>query len=225
MSGFVTLSDDDIALLDRRKRGRLVNSLSGFKSANLIGTQGGDDDAPNLTIVSSVVHLGSDPALLGMVLRPPVPRDRVSHTYWNIRETGVWTVNHVHQDIVAAAHQTSARYPNSEFEATGLTPRPHCGFDAPAVEEAHVRMGLEWVEELPIERNGCKFVIGQIRWVEFPSDAWASDGYLNLEKLGTIAVSGLDGYHTTKGVGRFAYAKPDQPQPEQRTDFMAGWGE
>ena len=84
---FVTLSDDDIALLPRRKRGRLVNSLSGFKSVNLIGTQGGPEDKPNLSVVSSVVHLGSDPALLGMVMRPPVPRDRGSHTYWNIRET------------------------------------------------------------------------------------------------------------------------------------------
>jgi flavin reductase (DIM6/NTAB) family NADH-FMN oxidoreductase RutF len=221
----VTLSDDDIALLPRRKRGRLVNSLSGFKSVNLIGTQGGPADQPNLAIVSSVVHLGSDPALLGMVMRPPVPRERGSHTYWNIRETGVWTVNHVHEAIVAQAHQTSARHEESEFAAVGLTPLPHCGFDAPAVEEAHVRIGLELADELPIERNGCKFLIGQIRWVEFPQEAWAEDGYLHLEALGGVAASGLDGYHTTHGIGRFAYAKPDQPDPERRTDFMAGWGE
>jgi len=222
---FLTLSDDDIALLPQRKRGRLVNSLSGFKSVNLIGTQGGPEDKPNLSVVSSVVHLGSDPALLGLVMRPPVPRDRGSHTYWNIRETGVWTVNHVNASIVPQAHQTSARYEFSEFDAVGLTPWPHCGFDAPAVEEAHVRMGLELADELPIERNGCKLLIGQIRWVEFPQAAWAPDGYLNLEALDGVAASGLDGYHVTRGIGRFAYAKPDEPHPECRTDFMDGWGE
>lgn len=221
--GTTTLSDQDIEQLPRFKRARLINSLSGFKSANLIGTRGGPDEADNLAIVSSVVHLGSDPALLGMVMRPPVPRERGSHTYWNIRETGVWTVNHVHEAIFEAAHQTSARHLESEFDAVGLTPLPRCGFDAPAVEEAHVRMGLELTDEVPIERNGCKMMIGQIRWVELPSRAWSSDGYVDIGQLGTVAVSGLDGYHRAEGIARLAYAKPDLPHPERLTQFIDGW--
>lgn len=62
----MTLSKQDIQTMDQRHRIRLVNSLSGFKSANLIGTcdkQGFE----NLAIVSSVIHLGSDPALLGLL--------------------------------------------------------------------------------------------------------------------------------------------------------------
>lgn len=223
VSAFQSLSDDDLALMPRRKRGRLVNSLSGFKSLNLIGTQGGDGETENLAIVSSVVHLGSDPALLGMVMRPPVPREQGSHTYWNIRETGVWTVNHVNAAMAKAAHQTSARHAGSEFEATGLTPLPRCGFEAPAVEESHVRMGCELVEEIPIEQNGCRFLIGRIRWVEFPTAAWASDGYLHLEGLDGVTGSGLDGYHTTKGLARWAYAKPEAPEPDELPDFLHGW--
>jgi hypothetical protein len=36
----------------------------------------------------------------------------------------------------------------------------------------------------------------------------ASDGYLDIEKAGTITCSGLDGYHKTTKLGRLSYAKP-----------------
>lgn len=60
------ISHDSLSQLERRYRAQLINSLSGFKSANLIGTQ----DAlgrTNLAIISSVFHLGADPALVGLL--------------------------------------------------------------------------------------------------------------------------------------------------------------
>ena len=56
------------------------------------------------------------PALAGMILRPHSV-DRHSLEY--LLETGVYTLNQVHEGIHAAAHQTSARYPRavSEFDA------------------------------------------------------------------------------------------------------------
>ena len=224
MTAFKTLNDLDLELMPRRQRGRLVNSLSGFKSANLIGTAD-DSGTLNLSIVSSVVHLGSDPALLGMVMRPPVDRERGSHTYWNIRETGCYTINHVPHTHTVQAHQVSARYPEgvSEFDEVGLTPVYRCGFQAPAVAESPVRIGLERVDEWEIPMNQCRFVVGQIRWVEFPETAWAQDGYLDLEALGVAALSSLDGYHTTKKQHRLAYAKPDVYPPESMEDFLSGW--
>jgi flavin reductase (DIM6/NTAB) family NADH-FMN oxidoreductase RutF len=169
--------------------------------------------------------LGSDPALIGVVFRPPSEPEHGSHTYWNIRETGVFTINHVGQDFYKRAHQASARYPesSSEFDELGFTPIYRCGFEAPAVEEAPVRLGLERVDEWKIPQNECRFVVGQIRWVEFPETAWAKDGYLDLEGLGVIALSSLDGYHITKKLSRLAYAKPDQTTPECEPDFMKGW--
>ena len=224
MSAFKTLNDHDLELMPHRKRGRLVNALSGFKSVNLIGTTN-DDGIHNLSIVSSVVHLGSDPALLGMVLRPPVDRERGSHTYWNIRETGCYTINHVPCTHTVQAHQVSARYPESksEFEAVGFTPIYRCGFDAPAVKESPVRIGLERVDEWEIPQNRCRFVVGQIRWVEFPEDAFAADGYLDIESLGVAAMSSLDGYHRTDKIYRLAYAKPEVYPPGVMQDFKAGW--
>ena len=49
--------------LERFYRANLVNSVSGYKPANLIGTVS-DSGVTNVAIFSSVVHLGADPALL-----------------------------------------------------------------------------------------------------------------------------------------------------------------
>ena len=110
----------DIEALDKSNRTHLINSLSGFKSANLIGTQDLLGNT-NLSIISSVIHLGAHPPLIGMIIRPhSVPR----HTFENILQTGVYTVNQVNEAIYKQSHQTSARYDKneSEFDATGLTP-------------------------------------------------------------------------------------------------------
>lgn len=64
--------------LDTRFRAHLINGLSGFKSANLIGSVDGNRQL-NLSIVSSIVHLGANPPLIGMVIRPnTVPRHSLS---------------------------------------------------------------------------------------------------------------------------------------------------
>lgn len=221
---FTTLSDLDLELMPRRKRGRLVNSLSGFKSANLLGSIS-VEGIYNLSIVSSVVHLGSDPALMGLVFRPPVQKDRGSHSYWNIRETGCFTLNHVPSSMTKIAHQASARYEEgiSEFEALDLTPILRCGFEAPAVEECPVRMGLERVDEWEIPQNRCRFVVAQIRWVEFLSSALANDGYLDIGSLDVVTLSSLDGYHRTEKIHRLGYAKPSIFPPEELLEFKTGW--
>jgi len=109
-----------IADLEDRKRIALINSLSGFKSLNLIGTVN-QSGQTNLAIFNSVVHIGANPPLMGFISRPDTVE---KHTLENIREMGYFTINHVNKDIYEKAHQTSARYPRnqSEFDATGLTP-------------------------------------------------------------------------------------------------------
>ena len=74
-------NQNDIKNLERVKRLNLINSITGIKPANLIGTISSKQET-NLAIFSSVMHLGSDPALLGFILRPAqdVPR----HTFENI---------------------------------------------------------------------------------------------------------------------------------------------
>ena len=52
----------DIKAMDPRRRAAFMNSVSGFKSANLVGTVNAKGQT-NLAIMSSAVHLGSSPPL------------------------------------------------------------------------------------------------------------------------------------------------------------------
>ncbi|RUO19599.1 flavin oxidoreductase [Aliidiomarina iranensis] len=205
----------DFKSLPRRFRARLINSLSGFKSANLVGTTDRNKNL-NLSMVSSVVHLGANPPLIGMVMRPrttekgePVQRDTVE----NIEATGYYTINHVGASMLHAAHLTSASFSPEvcEFQACGLTPHWHDGFAAPAVAESPLQMGLRLVEIVPFKVNGTEFVIGEIEWVRFAEQALRGDGYVAIEDLSTLAISGLDGYHSTALINRLEYAEPEKP--------------
>jgi flavin reductase (DIM6/NTAB) family NADH-FMN oxidoreductase RutF len=76
-------STTDIQNWERFYRANLINSLTGFKSASLIGTQNAVGKT-NLAIFSSIFHIGSDPALVGYINRP---RKAAPHTLANIEAT------------------------------------------------------------------------------------------------------------------------------------------
>ena len=201
-----TLSNAQIMDMEQRKRAQLINSISGFRSVALIGTINTQGQT-NLAIFSSIVHLGSNPPLLGFIMRP----DSVErHTLSNIVETGYYTINHIHQKMYEQAHQTSARYPKnmSEFDATQLTPLFKEGFVAPFVKESHIQIGMEFKERIEISINQTSMVIGEIKWIHFPDHCLSEDGFLDIEKAGSITSTGQDSYHTTQLLQRLEYAKP-----------------
>ncbi len=215
-----TLTAADLAGMDRFYRANLVNSLSGFKSVNLVGTVGKDGQT-NLAIFSQVFHLGANPPLVGMVVRP----DSVErHTLRNLLDTGFFTLNHVREAFYRQAHQTSARYAVSEFDACGFTPQYTEALPAPYVGEAYVKMGLTFAQRTDIPLNGTVLIIGRIVEIMLPGDCLGGDGYVDIEKAGTITGSALDGYHTTRRLARLAYAKPDQPVREVEERRAEGRG-
>ena len=204
--------EKDILDMESRKRAAFMNSLTGFKSASLIGTMDTSGNT-NLAIFSSVVHLGSNPALIGFVNRPDTTE---RHTLENIQSTKQYTINHIHREIFLKGHQTSARYPKevSEFEAVGLTPEFSTGFQAPFVKESRIKYGMEFVESHPLKINGTILVIGKVVSVSVPTVCVTEDGTIDVEKADTITISGLDGYHATQRLARLSYAKPDQSPRE-----------
>ncbi|WP_082930772.1 flavin reductase family protein [Shewanella woodyi] len=202
------LTTIDIAQMEQRNRARLINSLSGFKSANLVGSQDAHG-CSNLSMVSSVFHLGANPALMGMIIRPGgVPRDTLS----NIKQTKSYTINHVTSEIYRKAHQTSARYDAnvSEFTEVGLTEEYVEGIIAPFVMESKLKFSLEVREMTQLMINNTTLVIGEIKHVIVDALGIKSDGYIDIEALDTITVSGLDSYHQTKRLTRLSYAKPNK---------------
>ena len=60
----------------------LINSCTGYKSANLIATKS-KDGISNVALFSSVTHIGSNPPMISFITRPlTVKRD----TYTNIKD-------------------------------------------------------------------------------------------------------------------------------------------
>jgi flavin reductase (DIM6/NTAB) family NADH-FMN oxidoreductase RutF len=199
-------SSDQIKGWDRFYRSNFINSLSGFKSASLIATvnlQG----IPNLAIFSNIVHIGADPALIGFINRP---REAAPHTLSNIESTSVYTINHIHHSLIEKAHQTSAKYPEAEneFEKVGLTAEWKENTKAPFVLESKIKYALDLVEIIPIQYNNTSLVIGGITQILVHEDIVGADGFLSIEKAGTVASLGLDGYYSADLLARFAYAKP-----------------
>ncbi len=202
--------------LESRYRAALINSVSGYKPANLIGTANAAG-ATNLAVMSSVVHLGSHPPLLAMVVRPGGDE---RHTLANLLASGEYSINHINQSIYRQAHQTAARYPadQSEFDATGLSCQWLDGFSAPLVAEAEVKMAMQLRQHMPLEINGTHLVIGEIVTLLLPDAALRSDGSLNLPAADSVALSGLDEYLCGESLARLSYAKPGQPLQELASD-------
>lgn len=198
-------SKDEIGKLEQRFRTNLINSLSGLKPVALIGSANQDGQA-NLTIFNSLIHIGANPPLLGLIFRP----DTVErHTLRNILQTGCYTINLATKNIASKAHQTSARYPAnvSEFEATGLTALWD-DFSAPFVRECPIRMGMQLREKIDIHLNGTHLVIGEIHSISIEDKLLEQDGHLRPEKAAIICCNGLDTYYTAQWLDRFPYAKP-----------------
>lgn len=202
----MVLTKGELSGLERRYRANLINSIGGFKSLVLVGTKS-REGKENLSLFSSLVHIGADPALCGLIVRP---NTEGQNTLGNILQIGVYTINHVHTEFIEKAHQTSAKYPEgvNEFEAVGLTPDYMEGVAAPFVKESIIQFACELVQRIQIEFNQTHFIIGKITQVMVPDSLVGQDGFIDLESAGTITCSGLDSYHTTKRLIRLPYAKP-----------------
>ncbi|MGA1545573.1 MAG: flavin reductase family protein [Flavobacteriaceae bacterium] len=197
---------EDLEGLSKIYRLNLLNSATGYKSAHLVGTRS-KTGVENLAIFNSVVHLGSDPALIGIVLRPTtVPR----HTYSNMKETGVFSLNAITRDQISDAHHTSAKYPKevSEFDQTKLESEQKNNWEAPFVKNAPIQMGCRFENEYLIKENGTILLVGSIQQLYISDPLLLEDGWVQLDKEPIVTINGLDGYALPKLLERFPYARP-----------------
>lgn len=204
------LKKEDILKMESRiKRLNIINSITGIKPANLIGTVSNAGET-NLGIFSSMVHLGSDPAILGFILRPSGEVRR--HTYENILETGEYTINHVHHSNIEQAHYTSAKFSKeiSEFDKCEFTDEYIANFKAPFVKESVIKIGMKYVESLPIKINGTTLVIGEIEHIIMPDGVVDEQGQVDLETAGTAGISGLNSYYAIEKIAEFPFARPHE---------------
>jgi flavin reductase (DIM6/NTAB) family NADH-FMN oxidoreductase RutF len=197
---------NDIQNLEKIFKINLINSCSGFKSANLLGSIS-EEGVSNVAVFSSVTHLGSKPPTLGFILRPTtVPRD----TYKNIKDLGVFTINHIHEGIIEDAHHTSAKYPKdvSEFDMTGLEEEFKGAFKAPFVKGAPVQMSMKFIEEVYVPSNDVMLIVSQIQELYIEDELLQEDGLINLSKGNIAAINGLDTYVIPQFKTQLSYQRP-----------------
>jgi flavin reductase (DIM6/NTAB) family NADH-FMN oxidoreductase RutF len=201
-----TFSSKELAEQEKRYRTNFINSLSGFKSLQLLGTKN-QDGVTNLAVFNSVFHVGANPPHIGLVVRPDGPEH---DTLKNILSQEHYTLNNVKEEFYQQAHQTSARYVSgeSEFTACGLQEGYIGDFPVPFVKESSIQIGLKLKEVIPVKTNGTTIVIGEVVLIRLNETCILEDGTVDLEAAGSLTVAGLDSYHRTEKIGRLAYAKP-----------------
>lgn len=202
-------NEEDIENLEKVYRINLINSCSGYKSANLIGSVS-NEGINNLAIFSSITHLGSNPPLLGFFLRPTeiIPR----HTYLNIKENLYYTINSVQLEFADKAHHTSAKYDReiSEFDITRIESEIINNFPAPYVKSSSVKIGMKFVEEIKINYNKSRLIVGKIVELNVDDNIITNDGFINLSAAKIATISGCDGYSFPKSNSRKGYQKPQK---------------
>ncbi|RAR49689.1 flavin reductase family protein [Flavobacterium lacus] len=202
-------SKNAIQNLSKVPRLNLINSCTGYKSANLIATKT-SNGISNVAVFSSITHLGSDPAMLGFILRPTtVPRN----TYKNIRDLGYFTVNHITESMIIDAHHTSANYDESisEFNQTNLEEEFYEGIETPFVKGSPVQILCKYLNEYEIKENGTIHIIASIEELFVKENLIQKENWLRLDLENVVSINGLDAYCVPTVVDRFEYARPNIP--------------
>jgi flavin reductase (DIM6/NTAB) family NADH-FMN oxidoreductase RutF len=200
------LNREEIGAFEQRYRTTFVNSLAGFRQVVLVGSKS-TDGISNLAIFNSLMHIGAQPPLYGILNRPDsVQRD----TLQNILETKEYTLNFVRASAFEKAHQTSARYEKdvSEFAEVGFEENYLDGCSAPFVKEAVVKIAMKLEEIIPIPLNGTQLIVGSISQIELNDGMLGQDGFVSLSEVEVLLSQGLDAYFVASPIGRLPYAKP-----------------
>lgn len=190
---------------DKYFRINFFNTLSGIRSVWMVGTQN-RAGVKNLGLFNSLVHIGASPPLLALIFRPhTVPR----HTLENISDSGLYTVNSVTRALMDKAHRTAEKFgaQEDEFEILGFTPWYFAGHPAtPAVAESPLKILLRFAEKHLITSNQTQLVVGEVLDVYIDDDAAVkSDGSIDHQRLGHVAVSGLNDYYAISHIKRMEH--------------------
>ena len=204
------LNKDSIQQLEKFNRINLMNSITGISPANLIGTIS-KDSIENLAIFSSVVHLGSNPPLMGFVLRPT--KENTRDTYENIIATNKFTINHINSDMIERSHYTSVKFDKneSEFQKCRLKAEYLNNFLAPYVKDSYVKIGLNLEDIQLIKSNGCRLIIGRIERLYVPDSAIHKNGNIQLDLSNSIGVGGLNTYYSLDKIAEYPYVRVNDP--------------
>lgn len=190
------VSKKEIHSWNSKYRLNFINSISGYKGVHLIGTEG-KDGKNHLAIFNSVVHISSEPARIGFIIKPLTDG---ADTYANIIETNCYTLNHVHKSFLERAHATSVKLAEgqSEFDLCNLNREYSKEFHAPFVAESNIKIGLKLIEDVKLTESDCRLIIGEVEFIDVKEDYIEEDGQIDLEKAHDVYSTGLNQYSSVK---------------------------
>ena len=195
--------NNDFDSLDKYFRINLINSITGLKPANLICSQS-NTGIDNVAIFSSVVHLGSNPPLVGFIIRPQ--QRRKTDTYTNLKENPYLTINSIQTNFIDKAHLTSGKFKKdeSEFEKIGINKIFLENFDIPFVEESAIKIGLEKIKEIKLP-NECILLICSVKIIIVDDAILLEDGNIDFDNSNIASISGLQSYYSSKKMKTLSY--------------------
>ena len=190
------VSKEEIYSWESKYRSNFINAVSGYKGVQLIATKE-KDGTDHLAIFNSVVHISSEPARIGFVIKP-LATD--ADTYATILETGYYTLNHVHKSFLERAHATSVKLPigESEFDLCNLKKEYAKEFHAPFVEESNIKIGLKLIDDVKLVESEYHLIIGEVEFADVKEDCIEKDGQLDVEKTHDIYSADLNQYASVK---------------------------
>ena len=125
-------------------------------------------------------------------------------TVRNVRDTGVFAVNLVSEDLAEAMNATSAGVPpdESEFDHARLDKRPAELIDVPLVAAAKVTMECRLMQFVKIGEGpmSCTITIGEVVRMTVAEAVLGEDGYADSTKLAAVGRMGGLSYVRTRDV-------------------------
>jgi len=191
----MVVSKEEFLSWNSKYRSNFINALSGSKGVHLIGTQG-KDGGTRLEIFDSVVHISTEPALIGFFVKPLAG---ATDTYARILETKCYTINHVHKSFLERAHAASLKINcQSQFDLCNLKKEYTNDFPAPFVAESNIKIGLKLRDDIQVIEGETHLIIGEVEFVNINEDYLEEDGQLDLEKAHDVYGVGLNHYSSLK---------------------------
>ena len=198
------INKKDINKLDKVYKINLINSIIGAKSANLVSTLS-DEGVDNIAVFSSVIHLGSNPPLIGFIVRPQ--ESRITDTYRNIKYLKQYGICSISSKMIDKSHLTSKKTPSneSEYKLFDIEKDYIDNFPVPFAKESQIKIGLNFIEEMFIV-NKCRLIVGEVEIIKINSSI-AKSGNLNFDKLDGITITGISTYNKIKNPIEMPYVK------------------
>jgi hypothetical protein len=84
------------------------------------------------------------------------------------------------------------------------------GFTAPFVKESRLKIGMKFEESIPIEINNCIMIVGSIQHLIVDDNAVDENGQIDLQRLKSVGIGGLNRYYNLTSIDKFPYARVNE---------------